>query len=145
MIKKSRGNGFGDEVIRRIILGTFVLSSGYYDAYYLKAQKVRTLVIQKFNEAFSNFDVLAMPTAPTPAFTFGAFEKDPAAMYAADIATIPVNLAGLPGISVPCGFSSNNLPIGLQIVGKRFDEEKILQVAHAYESQHEWHQQEALS
>jgi len=142
MYKKTRGQGFGDEVIRRICLGTFVLSSGYYDAYYLKAQKVRSVVIQKFNEVFSKYDVIAMPTTPTPAFKFGAFEKDPAAMYTADIATIPVNLAGLPGISVPCGFSSDNLPLGLQLVGKRYDESTILRVGHQYQSLTDFHLQE---
>lgn len=142
MYKKSRGQGFGDEVIRRICLGTFVLSSGYYDAYYLKAQKVRSVVIQKFNEVFSTYDVIAMPTTPSTAFKFGAFEADPAAMYTADIATIPVNLAGLPGISIPCGFSNDNLPIGFQLVGKRYDEETILRVGHQYQTLTDFHTKE---
>ena len=142
MYKQSRANGFGDEVIRRILLGTFVLSSGYYDAYYVKAQKVRTMVMKKFNEAFSKFDVLAMPTTPTPAFKLGEHMNDPSAMYVADIATIPVNLAGLPGISIPCGFSSSQLPIGLQLVGKRFDEASILAMGHRFQSVTDFHLKE---
>ncbi|NQY75399.1 MAG: Asp-tRNA(Asn)/Glu-tRNA(Gln) amidotransferase subunit GatA, partial [Candidatus Margulisbacteria bacterium] len=129
---KTRGAGFGSEVKRRIILGTFTLSSGYYDAYYLKAQKVRTMIQKGFNEAFSNFDLLITPTAPTPAFKLGEI-KDPLSMYLSEVATIPVSLAGLPAISVPCGFS-NDLPVGLQMIAPSFDEETLLKTAHRYES-----------
>ncbi len=133
MYKKTRGQGFGAEVKRRIILGTFALSAGYYDAYYLKAQKVRQLIIEDFNQAFTKFDVIISPTAPTPAFKIGENVNDPLAMYLADIATIPVNLAGLPAISIPCGFAKNGLPLGLQIIGKRFDEMNVLKVADYFE------------
>ena len=133
MYKKSRGEGFGPEVLRRIILGTFVLSSGYYDAYYLKAQKARTFIQEDFKKAFSKYDVLITPTAPTPAFKLGENTENPLAMYLADIATIPVNLAGLPAMSIPCGFS-NGLPIGLQIISKPFDETTMLNVGHTYQT-----------
>ncbi|MFC1753727.1 Asp-tRNA(Asn)/Glu-tRNA(Gln) amidotransferase subunit GatA [Thermoproteota archaeon] len=138
MYKKTRGQGFGPEVKRRILLGTYVLSSGYYDAYYIKAQKMRTLVNKDFEKAFSNYDVLISPTSPTPAFKIGQNMNDPLQMYLADIATIPVNLAGLPGVSVPCGFS-NGLPIGMQIIGKAFDEETILRAAFTYQSVTDYH------
>jgi aspartyl-tRNA(Asn)/glutamyl-tRNA(Gln) amidotransferase subunit A len=130
MYKQTRGAGFGSEVKRRIILGTYVLSSGYYDAYYLKAQKIRTLFKQDFERAFNEYDVLITPTTPTTAFKIGENANNPLQMYLADIATIPVSLAGLPAISIPCGFV-DGLPVGLQIIGKAFDEETILKVAHS--------------
>jgi aspartyl-tRNA(Asn)/glutamyl-tRNA(Gln) amidotransferase subunit A len=134
---QSRAEGFGPEVKRRIILGTYVLSSGYYDAYYLRAQKVRTLIRQDFLNAYREVDALLTPTAPTPAFQAGA-KADPLAMYLCDIYTIGVNLAGLPGISVPCGFSSGGLPIGLQLIGQPFKEAELLAIARAYEQAHDW-------
>ncbi|WP_261134348.1 Asp-tRNA(Asn)/Glu-tRNA(Gln) amidotransferase subunit GatA [Bacillus sp. Marseille-Q3570] len=135
----TRSEGFGDEVKRRIMLGTFALSSGFYDAYYKKAQKVRTLIKQDFDEVFEKYDVILGPTAPTTAFKIGAKTDDPLTMYANDILTIPVNLAGVPAISVPCGLS-NGLPVGLQIIGKAFDENTIYRVAHAYEQATDHHQ-----
>jgi aspartyl-tRNA(Asn)/glutamyl-tRNA(Gln) amidotransferase subunit A len=139
MYSSTRAEGFGAEVKRRIMLGTYALSSGYYDAYYLKAQKVRTLIRQDFDQAFQRFDVLITPTAPTPAFRIGEKMDDPLQMYLSDIFTIPCNLAGLPGISIPCGLSKDGLPIGLQILGKPFDEAKVLRVAHAFQQATEWH------
>jgi aspartyl-tRNA(Asn)/glutamyl-tRNA(Gln) amidotransferase subunit A len=139
MYMKTREEGFGAEVKRRIILGTYALSSGYYDAYYKKAQQVRTLVKEDFDRAFEKVDVIATPTAPTPAFKAGEKTADPLQMYLTDIFTISVNLAGVPAISVPCGFAAGNLPIGLQIIGKHFDEASILRMAHAYEQATEWH------
>src|SRR5699024_133907 len=133
MFKLSRSEGFGEEVKRRIMLGTFALSSGYYDAYYKKAQKVRTLIKNDFDKIFENYDVVIGPTTPTPAFKIGEKVDDPLTMYANDILTIPVNLAGVPGISVPCGFSEDGLPIGLQIIGNAFDEGTVYRAAHAYE------------
>jgi aspartyl-tRNA(Asn)/glutamyl-tRNA(Gln) amidotransferase subunit A len=135
---KTRGRGFGDEVKRRIMLGTYALSAGYYDAYYLKAQKVRTLIKQDFDQAFQRVDAIVAATSPTVAFPLGAKTQDPLAMYLNDILTIPVNLAGLPGISIPCGFS-DGLPVGLQIIGPALCEEVVLRVAHAYEQATEWH------
>ncbi|MBN2910431.1 Asp-tRNA(Asn)/Glu-tRNA(Gln) amidotransferase subunit GatA [Polycladomyces sp. WAk] len=132
MYKQTRSQGFGSEVKRRIMLGTYSLSSGYYDAYYLKAQKVRTLIKQDFDRVFEQYDVIVGPTAPTTAFKIGEKVDDPLTMYLNDILTIPVNLAGLPAISVPCGLS-DGLPVGLQIIGKAFDESTVLRVAHAYE------------
>jgi len=129
----SKSQGFGPEVQRRIMLGTYVLSSGYYDAYYLKAQKVRALIKRDFDEAFQHCDIIATPTSPTPAFEFGAKTADPLEMYLSDIYTISTNLAGLPAISVPCGTCAGGLPAGLQIIGKAFDEETVLRSAHAYE------------
>jgi aspartyl-tRNA(Asn)/glutamyl-tRNA(Gln) amidotransferase subunit A len=129
---KTRGRGFGDEVKRRIMLGTYALSSGYYDAYYLKAQKIRTLIKQDFDQAFERYDALIAPTSPTVAFGIGAKVDDPLAMYLNDVCTIPVNLAGLPGLSVPSGLSEG-LPVGLQIIGKPLGEATVLRVAHAYE------------
>jgi aspartyl-tRNA(Asn)/glutamyl-tRNA(Gln) amidotransferase subunit A len=140
MYKQSRSEGFGDEVKRRIMLGTFALSSGYYDAYYKKAQKVRTLIKKDFEDVFEKYDVIIGPTTPTPAFKIGENMDDPLTMYANDILTIPVNLAGVPGISVPCGFS-NGLPLGLQIIGKHFDESTIYRVADAFEKATEHHKQ----
>lgn len=138
MYKKSRGEGFGPEVLRRIILGTFVLSSGYYDAYYLKAQKARTYIQEDFKKAFSKYDVLLTPTAPTTAFKLGENTENPLAMYLADIATIPVNLAGLPAMSIPCGFS-NGLPIGLQLIAKPFDEVTMLNAGYTYQKLTSYH------
>ncbi len=138
LYKQSRAEGFGNEVKRRIMLGTFALSSGYYDAYYKKAQKVRTLIKKDFEDVFENYDVIIGPTTPTPAFKIGENVKDPLTMYANDILTIPVNLAGVPGISVPCGLS-NGLPLGLQIIGKHFDESTIYRVAHAFEQATDHH------
>jgi aspartyl-tRNA(Asn)/glutamyl-tRNA(Gln) amidotransferase subunit A len=133
MYRLTRDGGFGMEVKRRIMLGTYALSAGYYDAYYLKAQKVRTLLTRDFDEAFRKVDVIAAPTCPTAAFRLGEKVNDPLAMYLADIYTVTANLAGIPGISVPCGETKEKLPIGLQILGKHFDEATILRVAHAYE------------
>jgi aspartyl-tRNA(Asn)/glutamyl-tRNA(Gln) amidotransferase subunit A len=130
---KTRSQGFGREVQRRILLGTYVLSSGYYDAYYLKAQRVRSLIRRDFTQAFERCDVIACPTSPSPAFELSSKTADPLEMYLSDIYTISANLAGLPGISIPCGLTSSNLPAGLQLMGKPFDEATLLQVAHAYE------------
>ena len=129
----SRSEGFGEEVKRRIILGTYVLSSGYYDAYYKKAQQVRTLVKQEFNKAFSKYDVLLTPTSPTVAFEIGTRSNNPLEMYLADICTVSVNIAGLPGISVPCGVDKEGMPIGMQLIGNKFQEETILNAAYTYE------------
>ncbi|MCG2712679.1 MAG: Asp-tRNA(Asn)/Glu-tRNA(Gln) amidotransferase subunit GatA [Candidatus Omnitrophica bacterium] len=139
MYCKTRGEGFGDEAKRRILLGTYVLSSGYYDAYYLKALKVRTKIAEDFSKAFKNFDCIVTPTSPTGAFKLGEKTNDPLSMYLSDIFTISANLSGIPAMSVPCGFTSNNLPVGLQILGKPFDEEMLFKVAHAYQSQTDWH------
>ncbi|MEJ2695069.1 MAG: Asp-tRNA(Asn)/Glu-tRNA(Gln) amidotransferase subunit GatA [Candidatus Sulfobium sp.] len=139
MYMKSRAEGFGAEVKRRIMLGTYTLSSGYYDAYYKKAQQVRTLIKNDFDEVFRDADVVLTPTSPTPAFKLGERSEDPLRMYLADIFTISANLAGVPGISVPCGFTADNLPIGLQLIGKHFDEATLLKAAHAYEQATEWH------
>ncbi len=132
MYSKTRSEGFGKEVKRRILIGTYALSSGYYDAYYKRAQKMRTLIRQDFEQAFSQVDVIVSPTTPAPAFLLGEKTKDPVTMYMTDMCTIPINLAGLPAISVPCGLSQG-MPVGLQIIGKMFDEQTILQVADAYE------------
>jgi len=139
MYMKSRAEGFGPEVKRRIMLGTYALSAGYYDAYYKKGQQVRTLIKRDFDEAFKTVDVIATPTAPTAAFKIGEKSSDPLQMYLSDIFTISVNLAGIPGLSLPCGFTSANLPIGLQLLGKHFDEGSILHAAFAYEQATEWH------
>ncbi len=139
MYMQSRAAGFGDEVKRRIMLGTYGLSSGYYDAYYIKAQKVRTLIRQDFLEAFNQVDVILTPVAPTPAFRLGEKTADPLQMYLSDIFTIPANLAGTCAMSVPCGFSAEGLPIGLQLIGQPFGEETILRAGHAYEQATEWH------
>jgi aspartyl-tRNA(Asn)/glutamyl-tRNA(Gln) amidotransferase subunit A len=137
---QSRAEGFGAEVKRRIILGTYVLSSGYYDAYYLRAQKVRTLIRRDFLNAYKEVDALITPTSPVPAFKIGE-KTDPLALYLCDIYTIGVNLAGLPGISVPCGFTKGGLPIGLQLIGQPFQEANLFAIAHAYERAHEWSRQ----
>ena len=134
MYQRTRDEAFGTEVKRRIMLGTYALSAGYYDAYYLKAQKVRALLTRDFDEAFKKVDVIATPTSPTAAFRLGEKVNDPLAMYLADIYTVTADLAGIPGISVPCGQTRENLPIGLQILGKHFDEATVLRVAHAYET-----------
>ena len=133
MYRRSRDEGFGPEVKRRIMLGTYALSAGYYDAYYLKAQKVRTLLTRDFDEAFTKVDAILTPTSPTAAFRLGEKSNDPLAMYLADIYTVTADLAGIPGISIPCGQTREKLPIGLQILGKHFDEATILRAAHAYE------------
>ena len=140
----TRAQGFGAEVKRRIMLGTYALSSGYYDAYYKKAQQVRTLIKRDFDEAFKIVDVIVTPTSPSAAFKIGEKADDPLQMYLSDIFTISVNLAGVPGISIPCGFTSNNLPIGMQIIGKHFDEETVLRVAYAYEQSTEWHKRKPI-
>ncbi len=139
MYQETRSAGFGDEVKRRIMLGTYALSSGYYDAYYLKAQKVRTLIRQDFLEVFAQVDFLLTPIAPTPAFKIGEKVNDPLQMYLSDIFTIPTNLAGTCAMSLPCGFSKDELPIGLQLIGKPFAEAEILQAAYAFEQATDWH------
>ena len=139
MYMNTRAQGFGAEVKRRIMLGTYALSSGYYDAYYKKAQQARTLIKADFEKAFNSVDMIVTPTSPTAAFKSGEKTEDPLQMYLSDIFTISVNLAGIPAISIPCGFTSNNLPIGLQIIGKHFDEESILKAAYAYEQSTDWH------
>ena len=138
---KSRTEGFGDEVKRRIMLGTYVLSSGYYDAYYKRAGQVRTLIQQDFNKAFNQVDVIAMPTAPNTTFKFGEKSSNPVEMYLEDIYTVPVNIAGLPAISVPCGFDSKKLPIGLQFIAGAFEEQTLLKIAYAYEQNTEYHKE----
>jgi aspartyl-tRNA(Asn)/glutamyl-tRNA(Gln) amidotransferase subunit A len=143
MYMKSRAAGFGPEVKRRIMLGTYALSSGYYDAYYLKAQKVRTLIRRDFLQAFNEVDVILTPVAPTPAFRIGEKTEDPLQMYLSDIFTIPVNLAGTCAMSLPCGFSGEGLPVGLQLIGKPFGEETILRAGHAFEQATEWHKRKA--
>lgn len=142
MYSKTRSEGFGPEVKRRIMLGTYALSSGYYDAYYLKALKVRTLIKQEIEQALATYDLLLTPTAPTPAFEIGAKTDDPLTMYLSDICTIPVNLAGLPAISIPCGFSKG-LPVGLQLIGKAFGENTILRAAYTFEQNTDFHLQKA--
>jgi aspartyl-tRNA(Asn)/glutamyl-tRNA(Gln) amidotransferase subunit A len=140
-MERTRQHGFGDEVKRRIMIGTYALSAGYYDAYYLKAQKVRTLIRREFDAAFGKYDVLLTPVTPSPAFKLGEKVNDPVAMYYNDIFTLPVNIAGLPGISVPAGFADvdgKRLPIGLQVLAKPFDEATMLRVAHAYETATGW-------
>ncbi len=139
MYMNTRAQGFGAEVKRRITLGTYALSSGYYEAYYKKAQQVRTLIKKDFEDAFKKVNVILTPTSPTAAFKIGEKTADPLQMYLSDIFTISANLAGVPGISIPCGFTSNNLPVGLQLIGKHFDEESILRVAYAYEQATEWY------
>jgi aspartyl-tRNA(Asn)/glutamyl-tRNA(Gln) amidotransferase subunit A len=150
LYSKTRGAGFGAEVKRRIILGTYVLSSGYYDAYYLRAQKVRTLIRQDFLKAFEQVDAIVTPTTPTPAFKIGEKSDNPLQMYLSDIFTVAANVAGICGISVPCGFTGSRpatpnpqpkLPIGMQLLGKPFGEETILKIAHAYEQSTGWHRE----
>jgi aspartyl-tRNA(Asn)/glutamyl-tRNA(Gln) amidotransferase subunit A len=137
-MEKTKQFGFGAEVKRRIMLGTYALSAGYYDAYYLKAQKVRTLIIREFKDAFKNYDALVTPTSPTVPFKLGEKVDDPIQMYLSDVCTLPINIAGLPAISIPAGFA-DGLPIGMQVIGKPFDEETILRIAFAYEQATDWH------
>jgi aspartyl-tRNA(Asn)/glutamyl-tRNA(Gln) amidotransferase subunit A len=138
MYSRTRARGFGPEVKRRIVLGTYVLSAGYYDAYYLKAQQVRTLILRDYTRAFERADLVAMPTSPIPAFRIGERTTDPLQMYLADVFTVSANLAGLPAVSVPCGFTANRLPIGLQLTGRRLDEATVLKAADAYERDTAW-------
>ena len=133
MYEKTRSQGFGEEVKRRIMIGTYVLSSGYYDAYYLKAQKVRKLIKNDFDDVFKKVDAILTPSTPSSAFKVGEKSNDPVSMYLNDIFTVPVNLAGLPGISIPAGLDKNNYPLGLQIIGKPFDEQNILNIAYSME------------
>ena len=135
MMKNTRSEKFGEEVKRRIMIGNYALSAGYYDAYYLKALKVRTLIQRDFTEAFEDVDVILAPTAPTAAYKIGEMISDPLKMYLQDICTVPLNLAGLPGISVPCGMTSNKLPIGFQLIGKALDEATIIKAAYTYEQE----------
>jgi aspartyl-tRNA(Asn)/glutamyl-tRNA(Gln) amidotransferase subunit A len=139
MYRRTRAEGFGAEVKRRILVGTYVLSHGYYDAYYLKAQKVRRLIAKDFAEAFTRCDLIMGPTSPTTAFPLGAKSDDPVQMYLNDIFTIPAPLAGLPGLSIPCGFDAKGLPVGLQIMGNYFAEAKMLGAAHRYQQATDWH------
>lgn len=141
LYRKSRTEGFGDEVKRRIMLGTYVLSSGYYDAYYKRAQQVRTLIVENFKKAFESCDVIMIPTAPNTSFKFGAHNASPLEMYLEDIYTVPVNIAGLPGISVPGGFDENGMPIGIQFIAKAFDENTLLQVAYTFEQNTTYHKE----
>jgi aspartyl-tRNA(Asn)/glutamyl-tRNA(Gln) amidotransferase subunit A len=143
LFEKTREEGFGAEVKQRILTGTYALSHGYYDAYYLKAQKVRTLLRRDFAAAFENFDLLVTPTAPTAAFGIGEKSDDPMAMKLSDICTIPANMAGIPAISQCCGFDTHGLPIGMQLMGPAFSEEVLLRAAHAYEQATDWHQRRA--
>ena len=133
MYEKTRSEGFGDEVKRRIMIGTYVLSSGYYDAYYLKAQKVRQLIKNDFDEVYKKVDAILTPSTPTSAFTIGEKTNDPVSMYLNDIFTVPINLAGLPAISIPAGLDSKGYPLGLQIIGKAFDEQNIFNIAYSME------------
>jgi aspartyl-tRNA(Asn)/glutamyl-tRNA(Gln) amidotransferase subunit A len=144
MYRSTRSRGFGAEVQRRIIIGTYCLSAGYYDAYYGKASQVRTLIMQDFNKAFETCDAILSPVAPTPAFRIGENADDPLTMYLSDIFTLSANLAGIPGLSVPCGFSKNGLPIGLQILGKHFNEETLLKIAYNFEQATDFHKKKAV-
>jgi aspartyl-tRNA(Asn)/glutamyl-tRNA(Gln) amidotransferase subunit A len=144
MYRSTRTTGFGPEVQRRIIIGTYCLSAGYYDAYYGKASQVRTLIIEDFKRAFDTCDVILAPVAPTPAFKIGENVEDPLKMYLSDIFTLSANLAGIPGMSVPCGFSKEGLPIGLQILGAHFNEGKLLQVAYSFEQATEHHKRKPV-
>jgi aspartyl-tRNA(Asn)/glutamyl-tRNA(Gln) amidotransferase subunit A len=143
MYRNTRSKGFGSEVQRRIIIGTYALSAGYYDAYYGKASQVRSLIMEDFKDAFETCDVLLAPVAPTPAFKLGEMLDDPLSMYLSDIFTLPASLAGIPGVSLPCGFSRDGLPIGLQILGKHFDEEKLIKVAYNFEQATDYHKKRA--
>jgi aspartyl-tRNA(Asn)/glutamyl-tRNA(Gln) amidotransferase subunit A len=144
-MEKTRQFGFGEEVKRRIMVGTYALSAGYYDAYYKKAQQIRTLIRREFDAAFAKYDVLITPVSPTPAFKIGEKVSDPLQMYLNDVCTIPVNIAGLPGISLPCGFAAApdgaRLPIGVQVLAKPFDEASLFRAAFAYEQSTDWHKQ----
>jgi aspartyl-tRNA(Asn)/glutamyl-tRNA(Gln) amidotransferase subunit A len=139
MFLQSRGSGFGAEVKRRIMLGTYALSAGYYDAYYGQAQKVRTLIKSDFDKAFEKVDAIAAPVAPTTAFKIGGHGDDPLAMYLEDIFTLPANLAGVPGLTFPVGFDGEDLPIGIQLMGRHFDEATLFRLAHAYQMATDWH------
>jgi aspartyl-tRNA(Asn)/glutamyl-tRNA(Gln) amidotransferase subunit A len=139
MYQKSRAEGFGDEVKRRILVGTYVLSHGYYDAYYLKAQQVRHLIADDFRRAYASCDLILGPTAPTAAFRIGAKSDDPVEMYLNDIFTVAANLAGAPAMSIPCGFTAGGLPIGLQLQGDYFSEARLFNVAHQYQQATDWH------
>lgn len=141
-VEKTRENGFGAEVKRRIMIGTYALSAGFYDAWYLKAQKVRTLIRREFDAVFEKYDALITPTSPTVPFKIGERADDPLAMYLSDVCTLPINIAGVPAVSIPAGFV-DGLPVGMQIIGKHFNEEKILKVAYAYEQATEWHKRRA--
>lgn len=138
MYERSRGEAFGDEVKRRIMIGTYALSSGYYDAYYLKALKVRRLIKQDYDAAFSSVDVLLTPAVPTPPFKIGELVDNPLAMYLTDLYTINANLAGVPGISLPCGYTTSGLPIGVQLLAPSFEEERLLRAARMYERETSW-------
>jgi aspartyl-tRNA(Asn)/glutamyl-tRNA(Gln) amidotransferase subunit A len=140
MYRKTRAQGFGAEVKRRIMVGTYVLSHGYYDAYYLQAQRIRRLIARDFAEAFGHCDVIAGPAAPSVAFDLGSKDKDPVQMYLDDLYTIPINLAGLPGMSIPCGFGAKGRPVGLQLVGNYWSEALMLRVGHAYQQATDWHE-----
>ncbi len=144
MFRQTRGRGFGPEVKRRIMLGTYALSAGYYDAYYAKAQKVRTLIKRDFDEAFQQVDAIACPVAPSTAFKLGEHAGDPLAMYLEDVFTLPTNLAGVPGLAFPVGFDANSLPIGMQLMGPHFREEAIFKIAHAYQQVTDWHSRRPL-
>jgi aspartyl-tRNA(Asn)/glutamyl-tRNA(Gln) amidotransferase subunit A len=139
LYRKTRAQGFGPEVKRRILIGTYVLSHGYYDAYYIQAQRVRRLIARDFTEVFKRCDVIMGPTSPTTAFRIGEKMDDPVQMYLNDIYTIPANLAGLPGLSIPCGLDGNGLPVGLQIIGNYFAEARMLGIAHRYQQATDWH------
>jgi aspartyl-tRNA(Asn)/glutamyl-tRNA(Gln) amidotransferase subunit A len=139
MYEKTRAEGFGAEVKRRILIGAYVLSHGYYDAYYIRAQKLRRLIAQDFTDAFKKCDLIMGPTTPSTAFKLGEKSGDPVQMYSSDIYTIAVNLAGLPGMSIPCGFDGAGLPVGLQIIGNYFAEARMLNVAHRYQLETDWH------
>jgi len=144
MYCRTRAEGFGAEVKRRILIGTYVLSHGYYDAYYVKAQRIRRRIAEDYARAFAQVDVIAGPTSPTVAFEFGAKTADPVQMYLNDIYTIPANLAGLPGLSIPAGFGAGGLPVGLQLVGNYFDEARMLAIAHQYQRATDWHRRAPL-
>jgi len=139
MFTQSRGSGFGPEVKRRIMLGTYALSAGYYDAYYGQAQKVRTLITKDFERVFEKVDAIAAPVAPTTAFKIGGHADDPLAMYLEDVFTLPANLAGVPALAFPVGFDQSGLPVGMQLMGRQFDESVLLRLAHAFQQETEWH------
>lgn len=138
---ETRGAGFGAEVKRRIMLGTYALSAGYYDAYYIRAQKVRTLIKRDLEQAFNQVDIIAAPVSPTTAFPLGSKAEDPIQMYLADVFTLPVSLAGICGISIPCGFDRDGLPVGLQLIGPAFGEQRVLEVAHVFQQTTDFHLQ----
>jgi len=144
IFRQTRGQKFGAEVKRRIMLGTYALSAGYYDAYYEQAQKVRTLIKRDFETAFESVDMVAAPVAPTTAFRLGEHTDDPLAMYLEDVFTLPANLAGVPGLSFPVGFDDQGLPVGMQLMGRHFGEEILFQVAHVYQQTTDWHQRAPL-